>query len=161
MVILSCGSAPDKRPFGKTPSGEAVDLYTLTNGKGVEATISTYGGVIVSLKVPDRSGVSGDIVLGFDNFEGYLMPSPYFGAIIGRYANRIAHGKFTLDGITYTLAKNNGDNSLHGGKRGFDKRLWTVNRSTGHSLDLSYLSKDAEDGYPGQSCRDCDLYNHG
>lgn len=149
MLTLSCGSKDNKRPFGKTASGEAVDLYTLTNNKGVEATISTYGGVIVSLKVPDRSGASGDIVLGFDNFEGYLIPPPYFGAIVGRYANRIAHGMFMLDGVTYTLAKNNGDNSLHGGKRGFDKRIWTVNRSTGNSLDLSYLSKDGEEGYPG------------
>ena len=106
------------RPFGKTPEGIQVDLYTLTNVKGAEATISTYGGAIVSLKVPDRKGAMADIVLGFDKFEDYLKPQPYFGAIIGRYANRIAHGNFTLSGVEYMLAKNDGDNALHGGIRG-------------------------------------------
>jgi aldose 1-epimerase len=137
------------RPFGQTPSGEAVDLYTLTNGKGMEATISTWGGVLVSLKVPDRNGSLGDVVLGFDNLDGYLKPGPYFGAIIGRYGNRIAQGKFTLDGVTYSLAKNNGENTLHGGTRGFDKRLWKAARSSGQSLELTYLSKDGEEGFPG------------
>lgn len=149
MVTVFCGANSNSRPFGKTPSGEAVDLYTLSNGKGMEVTVSTYGGVIVSLKVPDRTGTPGDVVLGFDNFEGYLKPPPYFGAIVGRYANRIAHAKFTLDGVAYTLAKNDGDNSLHGGTRGFDKRLWTPTRSSGQSVELTYLSKDGEEGYPG------------
>jgi aldose 1-epimerase len=149
FLTISCGSKTNSRAFGKTPSGEAVDLYTLTNGRGMEATISTYGGVVVSLKVPDRSGTPGDVVLGFDNFEGYLKPPPYFGAIVGRYGNRIANGKFTLDGVEYTLARNNGDNSLHGGIRGFDKRIWTVTHSSGQRLELTYLSKDGEEGYPG------------
>jgi aldose 1-epimerase len=149
MFAISCGSKSNSRRFGVTPSGGAVDLYVLTNGKGMEAAISTYGGVVVSVRVPDRSGKPGDIVLGFDNFEGYLTPPPYFGAIIGRYGNRIAHAKFTLDGVEYHLAKNDGDNSLHGGKRGFDKQLWTAKHSSANSLELSYLSKDGEEGYPG------------
>lgn len=157
LFTLSCASNKKPviarqithRPFGKTPEGEQVDLYTLTNAKGAEATISTYGGAIVSLKVPDRNGVMGDIVLGFDKFEDYLKPQPYFGAIIGRYANRIAHGKFTLTGVDYTLAKNDGDNSLHGGIRGFDKRLWTAREGPLQALELSYVSPDREEGYPG------------
>jgi aldose 1-epimerase len=149
MSTISCASKVNSRRFGMTPSGEAVDLYTLTNSKGMEAAISTFGGVIVSLKVPDRNGTPGDVVLGFDNLEGYEKPGPYFGAIIGRYGNRIAQGKFTLDGVTYTLAKNNGENSLHGGRQGFDKRLWTASHATGQSLELTYLSKDGEEGFPG------------
>jgi len=137
------------REFGKTPSGETVELYTLKNAKGVEAAISTYGGVVVSLKVPDRAGALGDIVLGFDDFKGYLIPPPYFGAIVGRYGNRIAHAQFTLDGVDYKLAKNDGDNTLHGGKRGFDKVLWKAKPGPGQSLELTYLSKDGEEGYPG------------
>jgi aldose 1-epimerase len=149
MTMISCTSHADSRPFGKTPAGEAVDLYTLSDGKKLTATISTYGGVIVSLTAPDRGGKSGDVVLGFDDFNGYLKPPPYFGAIIGRYGNRIGHAKFTLDGAEYTLAKNDGDNSLHGGLRGFDKRIWKVNRADAHSIELFYLSKDGEEGYPG------------
>lgn len=138
------------RPFGKTPEGDQVDLYTLTNSQGASAAISTYGGAIVSLNVPDRAGAMGDIVLGFDKFEDYLGKSnPYFGAIIGRYANRIAGGKFTLDGTDYTLAKNNGENSLHGGIRGFDKRLWIPKEGSNRALELSYVSRDGEEGYPG------------
>ena len=101
LVTVACGSKSNSRPFGKTPLGEAVELYTLANGKVMEATISTYGGVVVSLKTPDRTGMPGDVVLGFDNLEGYLKPNPYFGAIIGRYGNRIAHAKFRLDGVDY------------------------------------------------------------
>jgi aldose 1-epimerase len=137
------------QPFGKTTDGIQVDLYTLTNVKGAEATISTYGGAIVSLKVPDRKGVMADVVLGFDKFEDYLKPQPYFGAIIGRYANRIAHGKFTLSGVEYMLAKNDGDNALHGGIRGFDKRLWTAREGSLQSLELNYTSADGEEGYRG------------
>lgn len=126
-----------------------MDLYTLTNTQGASATISTYGGTIVSLKVPDRTGAIGDVVLGFDKLEDYLKPGPYFGAIIGRYANRIAGAKFTLDGVDYTLAKNNGENSLHGGIRGFDKRLWNAKEAPGQALELNYVSRDGEEGYPG------------
>lgn len=149
MLTIACGSKVNFRPFGQTPSGETAYLYTLTNSKGMEAAISTYGGVVVSLKVPDRTGTPGDVVLGFDNLEGYLKPNPYFGAIVGRYGNRIAHGKFTLDGVEYTLARNNGENSLHGGIRGFDKRIWTVAHANGQSVELKYLSKDGEEGFPG------------
>jgi aldose 1-epimerase len=137
------------RPFGKTPEGEQVDLYTITNANGASVAISTYGGVIVSLKMPDRAGKMGDVVLGFDKFEDYLKAGPYFGAIIGRYANRIAHATFTLDGIEYKLAKNNGDNSLHGGTRGFDKRLWIAKEAPLQGLELHYTSGDGEEGYPG------------
>jgi aldose 1-epimerase len=138
-----------RRAFGKKPSGETVDLYTLKNSSGVEADIMTYGGVVVSLKVPDRSGAVGDVVLGFDDLDGYLKPEPYFGAIIGRYGNRIARGQFTLDGRQFTLARNDGDNTLHGGNRGFDKVLWNAKPGAGQSVELSYLSKDGEEGYPG------------
>jgi aldose 1-epimerase len=149
LLTISCGPKSDRRTFGKTPSGETVDLYTLINSKGMEATISTYGGVVVSLKVPDKSGTPGDIVLGFDNFDGYLTPPPYFGAIIGRYGNRIGHGTFTLDGVVYNLPKNDGDNTLHGGKRSFDKRMWSVKQADSNSVVLSYVSKDGEEGFPG------------
>jgi aldose 1-epimerase len=149
ILTVCCTSKNNPRLFGTT-SGEAVYLYTLTNGNGMEATISTYGGVVVSLKVPDRAGMPGDVVLGFDNFDGYLKPSPYFGAILGRCGNRIAHGTFTLSGVEYTLARNNGENSLHGGTRGFDKRLWSPTHSDRQSLDLTYISGDGEEGYPGK-----------
>ncbi|MBM3749329.1 MAG: galactose-1-epimerase, partial [Acidobacteria bacterium] len=104
-----------QQPFGKTPAGEDVALYTLTNSKGFAAAITTYGGIVVSLKAPDRAGRAADVVLGFENLEGYLKGHPYFGAIIGRYGNRIAKGRFTLDGVAYKLAQNNGENHLHGG----------------------------------------------
>ena len=149
ILTIACGSNSNSRHFGTTPSGETVEIYTLRNAKGIEATISTYGGVVVSLKTPDRTGAPGDVVLGFDKFEGYLKPPPYFGAIIGRYGNRIAHGKFLLDGVEYSLARNNGENSLHGGIRGFDKRIWTAKPSSNQSLELTYLSKDGDEGYPG------------
>ena len=139
----------EHKPFGQTAEGEKVDLYTLTNPNGMEAAISTYGGIVVSLKTPDRSGKLGDVVLGFDDLKGYLGASPYFGALVGRYGNRIAKGKFSLDGVEYTLAKNNGENSLHGGLRGFDKRVWTAKEVSPESLELSYFSKDGEEGYPG------------
>ena len=126
-----------------------MELYTLTNAKGSEARIMTYGGVVVSLKVPDRSGALGDVVAGFDDLKGYLTPPPYFGAIIGRYGNRIAAGRFSLGGVTYQLAKNDGANHLHGGVRGFDKRVWSAKPLSPQSLELSYLSKDGEEGYPG------------
>ena len=158
VAMLGCSSQkeavvtpekPAKTYWGNTPDGQSVDLYTLTNAKGSEARIATYGGVLVSLKVLDRSGAMGDVVAGFDNLQGYLTPPPYFGAIIGRYGNRIGKGRFSLSAMEYTLAKNNGENHLHGGVRGFDKRVWTAKPLSPQSLELTYLSKDGEEGYPG------------
>ncbi len=141
-----------KADFGKTPDGQAVDIYTLHNSKGAEARIMTYGGIVQSLCVPDKHGKLGDIVLGYDNLQGYIDKTPYFGALIGRYGNRIGGAKFTLEGQTYTLATNNGPNSLHGGLKGFDKVVWTAKPSVGvhgPQLVLAYVSKDGEEGFPG------------
>jgi aldose 1-epimerase len=140
-----------KAPFGKTADGAAVDLYTLKNAAGMEVAITTYGGRIVSLKAPGRDGKFADVVLGFDNLEGYLGEHPYFGALVGRYGNRIAKGRFKLDGKEYKLATNNGANSLHGGLKGFDKMVWVGREVPGGdpSVELTYLSKDGEEGYPG------------
>jgi aldose 1-epimerase len=138
--------------FGKTADGQNVDIYTLTNKRGVEVKIANFGGIITSLKVPDRTGKSDDIVLGFDNLDGYLKGHPYFGALIGRYGNRIAKGRFTLNRHEYKLAVNNGENHLHGGIKGFDKVVWTAQSARirdGVALKLSYISKDGEEGYPG------------
>lgn len=140
------------RPFGTTLLGEPVTLYTLQNSLGAEATIATYGGIVTSLKMPDRDGNYGDIALGYDNLVGYLTNSPYFGALIGRYGNRIAKGRFTLDGVEYTLATNNYPNALHGGVKGFDKVVWRtepVMSPNGPSLVMNYTSVDGEEGYPG------------
>ena len=141
-----------KADFGQTPEGRAVELYTLRNSKGMEATIMTYGGIVTSLKIPDKNGKLGDVVLGYDNLDGYIKSTPYFGALIGRYGNRIANGKFSLDGKTFTLATNNGVNSLHGGLKGFDKQVWTARplpTAHGPSLILTYVSQGGEEGYPG------------
>src|SRR5689334_4978726 len=141
-----------KSAFGKLPDGRAVDLFTLRNKSGIEARVMTYGGIIVSLQTPDRTGKLDDIVLGFDNLEGYLHDPPYFGAIVGRYANRIAKGRFTLDGVTYQLPVNNGPNSLHGGIRGFDKVVWEATpfeRVDGVGVILRHVSPDGDQGYPG------------
>lgn len=141
-----------KQPFGKTEDGRSVDLYTLTNKSGMEVAITNFGGIVVALKVPDRNGKLDDVVLGYDNLDGYTSNTAYFGAIIGRYGNRIAHGEFALDGVTYHLPQNDGDNTLHGGKVGFNKRVWTakdVSGSQGPALELTYLSKDGEEGFPG------------
>ena len=141
-----------KSSFGKTPTGEPVDLYVLTNKNGVEASISAYGGAVVSLKVPDRDGKLGDVVLGYDSVEGYVNDKAYLGAIVGRYGNRIGHAQFTLDGKIYTLAKNNGENSLHGGIKGFNKAVWDAKEipaKNAQALELTYLSKDGEEGFPG------------
>jgi aldose 1-epimerase len=138
-----------RQDFGKTTDGVAVSLYTLTNQSGMEARITNYGGIVVSLKTPDRSGKMGDVVLGYDNLDGYLKTTPYFGALIGRYGNRIGGARFTLNGHEYKLAKNDGDNSLHGGTRGFDKRVWTAKEAGPAALQLTYVSKDGEEGYPG------------
>jgi aldose 1-epimerase len=143
----------NKESFGKTPGDQEVDLYTLTNKNGVEARIMTYGGGVLSLKVPDRTGKPGDIVLGYDNLEGYVKNNgPYFGAIIGRYGNRIAKGIFSLGGRQYNLARNNGENHLHGGIKGFDKVVWKgkqIERANGVAVSLTYTSTDGEEGYPG------------
>ncbi|MFZ0034615.1 MAG: aldose epimerase family protein [Sedimentisphaerales bacterium] len=145
-----------KQAFGKTKDGKKVDLYTLTNTNGLKAEIMTYGGVLTSLQVPDRKGNFADIVLGCDSFDEYLKGTPYFGAIVGRYANRIAKGKFTLDGVEYTLAINNGPNHLHGGIKGFSMVVWNAKQmqtDEGPALKLTYRSPDGEEGYPGNlSC---------
>lgn len=157
-VLIGCASSPSgpveiaRKPFGQTPDGKDVYLFTLRNTKGAQALISNYGGIVTSLKVPDRSGKLGDVVLGFDNLADYIKDSPFFGALIGRYGNRIARGKFTLDGKEYTLATNNYPNALHGGVKGFDKVVWEpaiLAGPEGPSLKLTYLSKDGEEGYPG------------
>lgn len=131
----------------------SVQIYTLTNDRGIEARIMTYGAALVSLKTPDRAGKSQNIILGFDSLAPYVAGVPYFGATVGRYANRIAGGRFVLDGKTYQLPQNNGPNSLHGGNRGFDKRVWTahpIETPTGAALRLTYVSAAGEEGYPGE-----------
>jgi aldose 1-epimerase len=141
-----------RAPFGRTADGQPVELFTLTNVHGIEVQLTNYGGIITSLKTPDRWGRFDDIVLGYDSLNGYLRNSPYFGAIVGRYGNRIAKGRFTLDGTTYRLAANNGPNSLHGGTRGFDKVVWNAEpfRKDGtEGVALEYTSADMEEGYPG------------
>lgn len=142
----------EKKEYGTTPAGQKVDIYTLKNQKGMEVNIMTYGGIITSLKVPNKAGVSEEVVLGFNNLEQYTKPNPYFGALIGRFGNRIAKGKFTLDGKEYKLAANNGANALHGGPEGFHRVIWTAEEAKGGdvaTLKLKYLSKDMEEGYPG------------
>ena len=166
-VAIGCRGSGDKRgatakrkgpgtivrsDFGQTKDGKAVNLYTLTNRNGLVAKITNYGGIITELHVPDKNGQNGNIVLGFNTLDRYLAGHPFFGCITGRVANRIAKGKFTLDGKEYTLAVNNGPNSLHGGKVGFDKKLWEAavrKDSEGPSLWLRYVSPDGEEGYPG------------
>jgi aldose 1-epimerase len=141
-----------RAPFGKMPDGQVVELFTLTNAKGIEVRVIGYGGVIVSLRVPDRQGRLDDVVLGYDDFESYLAAGRFFGALVGRYGNRIAKGSFTLDGKTYSLATNNGPNHLHGGRRGFDKVLWKaepLDPKEGVGVVLRYTSADGEEGYPG------------
>lgn len=136
--------------FGKLPDGAVAHIFTLTNAKGVEARITNYGGIVVSLKVPDRNGVMADVVLGHDTLAGYLPQNKgYLGATVGRYANRIGKGTFTIEGKVYSLARNNGENALHGGLRGFDKALWIARELPDGRLELSYSSKDGEEGYPG------------
>ncbi len=148
-----------KSDFGKTPDGTAVDLYTLSNANGVVAKITTYGATLTQLLAPDKAGKTADVVLGFDTLEGYLSgKNPYFGATVGRYANRIDGGKFTLDGHDYTLPLNNGPDqahpttTLHGGIKGFDKVVWKAQpteNADGQSVKFTYVSKDGEEGFPG------------
>ena len=140
------------RPFGKTPDGTPVDLYTFRNANGVEVKICNYGGTVISFTAPDRNGNLADIVLGYDNLDDYIKNSPYFGCLVGRYGNRIAKGKFKLGDKEYTLAVNNEANHLHGGIKGFDKVVWNakvVTSPEGPGLELTYTSKDGEEGYPG------------
>ncbi len=140
-------------PFGQTADGQQASIYTLTNSKGLRARITNFGAILVSLHLPDRDGNLGDVVLGFDSLDGYLNQTAYFGATVGRYANRIGGAKFTLDGTEYTLAANNGPNHLHGGTKGFDKVLWdTVEVVAAEDeawVKMTYLSPDGEEGYPG------------
>ncbi len=162
LGVCSCGSQKSgkmeitKAPFGEY-EGQKVFLYTLSNGAGVSMKVATYGGTITELYTPDKNGVQGNVVLGFPSLDGYrseayLKVGPYMGAIIGRYGNRIGKAKFSLDGVTYKLAANNGRNHLHGGIKGFDKVVWNAEEIRGQDsvgLKLTYLSKDGEEGYPG------------
>ncbi|HWZ96768.1 MAG TPA: aldose epimerase family protein [Candidatus Dormibacteraeota bacterium] len=144
--------AMEKKAFGTTPDGKSADLYTLTNKSGMQVTITNYGGAVVSIVVPDKSGKTGDVVLGFDTLDGYVTDKNYFGALIGRYGNRIGRAQFKIDGVTYTLAKNNGENTLHGGVIGFNKALWEakdVSKGNEPALELKYTSRDGEEGFPG------------
>jgi aldose 1-epimerase len=137
--------------FGQLPDGTAVESFTLRNAHGLEVRAITYGAIITSVRVPDRAGRLGDVVLGHDDLAGYLAKPSYFGAVVGRYGNRIAKGRFTLDGKTYTLATNNGPNHLHGGIKGFDKVVWKAEpAATGAAVTFRYVSADGEEGYPGK-----------
>lgn len=160
MVILGCTKQKtdereketvtvEKEPFGTLADGREVFLYTLTNKNGMEVQITNYGGTVTSISTPDRNGNFDNVVLGFDSLKKYTAGVPYFGAIIGRYGNRIEDGTFSIDGTQYQLATNDGDNHLHGGEQGFDKVLWDAVAQDDGSLKLSYLSKDGEEGYPG------------
>jgi aldose 1-epimerase len=156
MAALFCGfaavtmeAAMTGKPFGKSPEGKTIELFALKNDKGMEVSVTNWGATIVSIKAPDAKGHFDDVVLGYDNAEDYIKGTAFFGALAGRYANRIGGSRFTLDGHEYHVTPNEGENSLHGGKRGFDKRLWTVVRADDHSVELRYLSEDGEEGYPG------------
>src|SRR3989339_32265 len=160
LLLISCKNKETKtemevkkESFGKTADGQNVDIYTLTNKNGMTVKIINYGATVVSLTAPDRNGKYEDVVLGYDNIEGYEADKSYFGAIVGRYGNRIGKGKFKLDGKEYQLSINNGENHLHGGKIGFSKRVWEVlgveSKMGGSSMTLKYVSKDGEEGYPG------------
>ena len=146
-ATMTAKTRVDKQAFGHTPEGTAVDLYSLADGK-VEVRIMTYGGIIVSVRTPDRNGKLDDVVLGCDSVEKYVAQTAHFGGIIGRYANRIAHGTFQLDGKTYSIPKNDGDNALHGGIRGFDKVVWGA-KQIQDGIELTYVSKDGDQGFPG------------
>lgn len=145
--MLSAETRVSKREFGHTTDGTAVDIYSLSDGK-IEADIITYGGIVVSLRTPDRLGKLADIVLGCNSVDEYIAQTAHFGGIIGRYANRIAHGTFQLDGRTYSIPRNNGDAALHGGPRGFDKVVWQA-KQVPDGVELTYISKDGDQGFPG------------
>jgi aldose 1-epimerase len=141
-----------KQSFGKTASGEQIELYSLTNKKGMEVSITNFGATVVTLRVPDSAGKAADVVLGYDTLQGYENGKSYFGATVGRYANRIGGGKFSIDGKEYTLPKNDGNNTLHGGIIGFNKKIWKARELPSNdaaALELSYLSPDGEEGFPG------------
>ena len=141
-----------KQAYGKMPNGAAVELYTLTNAKGMQAGIITYGGTVVSLTAPDRNGKYADVVLGMDDLAGYMKATAFFGALIGRYGNRIGHAQFTLEGKAHKLPANDHGNTLHGGPAGFDKHVWSAvpgSSADGETLELTYVSKDGEEGFPG------------
>ncbi len=152
-VFAGQGAKPgiQKSAFGKMPDGQGVELYTLTNRNGMQVAITNYGGRVVKLRVPDRHGNMADVVLGFDNLTGYLGNDPFFGTLVGRYANRIGNARFKLNGVEYKLEANDGKNSLHGGSHGFDKKVWEAKEIPGAepALELTYPSKDGEEGYPG------------
>jgi aldose 1-epimerase len=160
-LIFGCGQATEKnkefivqengsKKYFGTIGTDTVYAYTLKNNHGLKAVVSNYGGTLLELWTPDRAGNSGDVVLGFDSISGYLQKTnPYFGAIVGRYANRISHASFSIDGKTYALAANNNGNTLHGGLKGFDKVIWTVDQVNDSVLALSYTSPDGEEGFPG------------
>lgn len=153
VIATAARATITKAPFGSTADGKPVTLYILRNANGVEAKIATFGATLVSLTEPDRQGHLANVVLGFDSVDPYVRGVPFYGAIIGRYGNRIAGGRFSLDGRAYQLSINDGSNSLHGGARGFDKRLWTAvaaETRDGPSLKLTYVSADGEEGYPGK-----------
>jgi len=150
--FASADQSISKAAFGKTTEGTPVDLYTLVNANGMKATITNYGAILVSLETPDRDGKMADVTLGYETVKEYIAETPYFGAIVGRYGNRIAKGKFSLDGKQYTLATNNDENHLHGGVKGFDKVVWqakAILADKGPGLVLNYVSPDGEEGYPG------------
>ncbi|MHB8217971.1 MAG: aldose epimerase family protein, partial [Candidatus Sulfotelmatobacter sp.] len=151
LIILTATASAKTRvarqPFGHTPEGTPVDLYSLKDGK-IEVGIMTYGGIVVSLRVPDRNGKLDDVVLGCDSVEKYVAQTAHFGGIVGRYANRIAHGAFQLDGHAYSIPKNDGDNALHGGTIGFDKVVWEA-KQIPDGVELTHVSKDGDQGFPG------------
>ena len=146
-LVADAQTHVSKQSFGKTPDGAAIDIYTLVNGS-LEARVTNFGGIVVSLKVPDKNGTSADVVLGYDSLDGYLTNPAYLGAIIGRYGNRIAGGKFTLDGKTYSIPQNNGSNALHGGTKGFNKAVWNA-KEIPNGIELNYTSPDGDQGFPG------------
>lgn len=149
-MTMNAATKVTQTDFGKTREGAAVRIFTLVNKNRLEARITNYGGIVVSIKTPDRSGTMADVVLGFDTLAEYQAnPGPFFGALVGRYANRIGHARFTLGGVEYKVDKNDGENSLHGGAHGFDKAVWTPRELPDGGLELSYASKDGEGGYPG------------
>ena len=146
-----------RAPFGKLADGSAVEIFTLTNASKMEVRVINYGAIIVSIRVPDRAGQFADVVLGHDSLEGYVTRSRFFGAVAGRYANRIAGARFSLDGQEYKLVANNGPNSLHGGTKGFDKVVWAASMAkptaAGPGVTFSYTSADGEEGFPGRCKR--------
>jgi aldose 1-epimerase len=154
ILFTGCSKGPKitKESFGKLKDGKEVSVFTLVNAKGLKARITNYGAKIVSIEVPDRNGKLADVTFGYNNAEGYEAGDHYFGSIVGRYANRIAKGKFTLDGVDYKLALNNGSNTLHGGPTGFHSQLWNaeiITKDSYPSLKLTYHSPDMQEGYPG------------